>query len=115
VYAGFNVVSVGANGVASGGGQGHAVVRRVLTDIPVVAIGGSSSGSFNSNSNANLSFKVTDQQAADLAFASQNGTLWLGLEPAAGLKTSRPTVVTMETLLLGVPPVAVLHSLGGRH
>jgi Flp pilus assembly protein CpaB len=108
VYGGFNVSSVG-----SGGGS-QPVVRRILTNVPVVAIGGSTSGAFAS-SNTNLSFKVTDQQAADLAFATQNGTLWLGLEPSAGLKTSRPTVVTMQTLLLGVPPVAVLRSLGGRH
>jgi Flp pilus assembly protein CpaB len=113
VYGGFNVSSVGPNGLASGGGS-RPVVRRILTDVPVVAIGGSTTGAFAS-SNTNLSFKVTDQQAADLAFASQNGTLWLGLEPSAGLKSSRPSVVTMETLLLGVPPSTVLRSLGGRH
>jgi len=113
VYGGFNVSSVGPNGLAAGGGS-RPVVRRILTDVPVVAIGGSTSGAFAS-SNTNLSFKVTDQEAADLAFASQNGTLWLGLEPSAGLKSSRPSVVTMETLLLGVPPSTVLRSLGGRH
>jgi Flp pilus assembly protein CpaB len=113
VYGGFNVSSVGPNGLAAGGGS-RPVVRRILTNVPVVAIGGSTTGAFAS-SNTNLSFKVTDQQAADLAFASQNGTLWLGLEPSAGLKSSRPSVVTMETLLLGVPPSTVLRSLGGRH
>lgn len=113
VYGGFNVSSVGPNGLAAGGGS-RPVVRRILTNVPVVAIGGSATGAFAS-SNTNLSFKVTDQQAADLAFASQNGTLWLGLEPSAGLKSSRPSVVTMETLLLGVPPSTVLRSLGGRH
>lgn len=113
VYGGFNVSSVGPNGLAAGGGN-RPVVRRILTDVPVVAVGGSTTGAFAS-SNTNLSFKVTDQQAADLAFASQNGTLWLGLEPSAGLKSSRPSVVTMETLLLGVPPSTVLRSLGGRH
>ena len=113
VYGGFNVSSVGPNGLAAGGGS-RPVVRRILTDVPVVAIGGSTTGAF-ATSSTNLSFKVTDQQAADLAFASQNGTLWLGLEPSAGLKSSRPSVVTMETLLLGVPPSTVLRSLGGRH
>ena len=57
---------------------------------------------------------MTDQQAAELAFTTQNGTLWLGLEPAAGLKSSRPSIVTVETLLLGVPGIKVVHSLGGR-
>ena len=113
VYGGFNVSAAGPNGLAAGGGS-RPVVRRILTNVPVVAIGGSTSGSFSTTS-TNLSFKVTDQQAADLAFASQNGTLWLGLEPSAGVKSSRPSVVTMETLLLGVPPSTVLRSLGGRH
>jgi Flp pilus assembly protein CpaB len=112
VYGGFNVSAVGPNGLATGGSR--PVVRRILTNVPVVEIGGSSTGAFASSS-TNLSFKVTDQQAADLAFASQNGTLWLGLEPSAGVKSSRPSVVTMETLLLGVPPSTVLRSLGGRH
>jgi Flp pilus assembly protein CpaB len=113
VYGGFNVSAAGPSGLASGGGS-RPVVRRILTNVPVVAIGGSTSGSFSTTA-TNLSFKVTDQEAADLAFASQNGTLWLGLEPSAGVKSSRPSVVTMETLLLGVPPSTVLRSLGGRH
>jgi Flp pilus assembly protein CpaB len=112
VYAGFNVSPVGPNGLAAGGGS-RPVIRRILTDVPVVEIGGKTTGVFASG-NANLSFKVTDQQAADLAFASQNGTLWLGLRPSTGAKSSPPNIVSMETLLLGVPPHTVLRSLGGR-
>ena len=112
VYAGFNVSPVGPTGLSGGGGS-HAVIRRILTNVPVVAIGGKTSGMFASGS-GNLSFKVSDQQAAELAFASQNGTLWLGLRPATGAKSSPPSLVTIETLLLGVPPQVVMHSLGGR-
>jgi Flp pilus assembly protein CpaB len=113
VYVGFNVVPVGPNGVELAGGQSRPVVRRVLTDIPVVGVGGRTSGVLSS-SNANISFKVTDQQAADLAFASANGQIWLGLRPSAGAKSSPPSIVSMETLLLGVPPKAILQSLGAR-
>src|SRR5207248_3316279 len=45
VYGGFNVSSVGPNGLAAGGGS-RPVVRRILTDVPVVAIGGSTTGAF---------------------------------------------------------------------
>ena len=113
VYVGFNVVPVARNGLALPGGQSRPVVRRVLTDIPVVGVGGKTSGVLASG-NANISFKVTDQEAADLEFASQNGTLWLALRPSAGAKTSPPSIVSMETLLLGVPSHAVLRSLGAR-
>lgn len=113
VYAAFSVSQVGPTGLSAGGGSGHPVLRRILTGAPVVAIGGKTSGAFASSS-ANLSFKVTDQQAAELAFATQNGTLWLGLRPSTGAKSSPPSIVTIETLLLGVPAQKVFHSLGGR-
>jgi Flp pilus assembly protein CpaB len=112
VYAGFNVSQVGPNGLAAGGG-GRPIIRRILTNVPVVGVGGNTSGTFAASS-ANLSFRVSDQQAADLAFASQNGTLWLSLRPSTGAKTSPPNIVSMETLLLGIPAHTVLHSLGGR-
>jgi Flp pilus assembly protein CpaB len=113
VYVGFNVVPIGRNGLAVPGGQSRPVVRRVLSDITVVGVGGKTSGVLASG-NADISFKVTDDQAAELQFASENGTLWLALRPSAGAKTSPPNIVSMETLLLGVPSHAVLRSLGAR-
>jgi Flp pilus assembly protein CpaB len=114
VYVGFNIVPIGPSGVALGGGQAKAVVRRVLTDIPVVAVAGKTSGVVASGSGDTISFKVSDQQAADLDFASQNGVMWLALRPASGAKSTPPSVVSMETLLLGVPPKVILKSLGAR-
>lgn len=95
------------------GGQSRAVVRRVLEDITVVGVGGKTSGVLASG-NADISFRVTDDQAAELQFAAQNGTLWLALRPSAGAKSSPPSIVSMETLLLGVPPKTILNSLGAR-
>ena len=112
VYAGFNVSQVGPNGLSTGGGS-KPVIRRILTNVPVVAVGGKASGAF-ATSSTNLSFRVSDQDAAELAFATQNGTLWLGLRPSTGATSSPPNIVSIETLLLGVPAHTVLHSLGGR-
>jgi hypothetical protein len=36
------------------------------------------------------------------------------LRPGAGAKAVTPGIVTVETMLLGVPPVQVLRSVGGR-
>lgn len=113
VYVGFNVVPVSPGGVAVAGGQSRPVVRRILTDVTVVGQGGKTSGVLASG-NGSISFKVTDDQAAELQFAAQNGTLWLALRPSVGAKTSPPSIVSMETLLLGVPSHAVLRSLGAR-
>lgn len=113
VYVGFNVVPIGPNGAALAGGVSRPIVRRVMTDIPVVSVGGKSTGVFASG-NANIAFKVTDQQAAELAFASANGQIWLALRPSAGAASSPPNIVSMETLLLGVSPKVVMQSLGAR-
>jgi Flp pilus assembly protein CpaB len=94
------------------GGQSRPVLRLIMGDIPVVAIG-STSGGLSASKATNISLQVNDQQAADLAFASDNGKVWLALRPSAGAKADPPRIVTAETLLLGVRPVTALRSLGG--
>lgn len=111
VYAGFNVVPLRPDGTPLNGGQTRAVLRLIVPNVPVVAIGAKSG---MGTSTSNISLRVTDVQAADVAFASDNGKLWLALRPADGGTASRPQIVTVESLLLGVRPVNVIRSLGGR-
>ena len=110
IYAGFNVIPLGADGKPINGGQARPMLRLILADVPVVAVGDKGSG----NGSTNVSLAVDDVKAAQLAFASDNGKLWLALRPSAGAKASRPGIVTVETMLLGVPPVQILKSVGGR-
>lgn len=110
IYAGFNVIPLGADGRPIDGGQARPVLRLILSDVPVLAIGEKARGAGTTN----VSLGVDDLDAAQLAFASDNGKLWLALRPSAGAKPSRPGIVTVETMLLGVPPVQMLKSLGGR-
>lgn len=109
VYAGFNVIPLGPDGKPIDGGQPRPMLRLILSDVPVLALGEKASGG-----TTNVSLGVDDLKAAQLAFASDNGKLWLALRPSAGAKASRPGIVTVETLLLGVPPVQILKALGGR-
>ena len=104
VYAIFNLISVSANGAPVSGGVAHTVLRMIMSNVDVDSIG----------KNGDLNFKVTDTQATKLAFASDNGKLWLALRPAAGAKTAPPSIVTAETLMLGVKPQIVYSSLGVR-
>jgi hypothetical protein len=46
-------------------------------------------------------------QAAAIAFAADNGKVWLVLRPPTGARPVRPGLVTVGTVLLGVPPVQV--------
>lgn len=110
IYAGFNVLPLGPNGKPLDGGQARAVLRLIMADVPVLAVAEST----RSGGTTNVSLGVDDVKAADLAFAAENGKVWLALRPSAGAAPSRPRLVTIETLLLGVPPVNALRSLGGR-
>lgn len=113
VYADFNVVGVGPNGQPLNGGQSRAVLRLIAQNVEVVKIG-SNSGVASASKTNSISVKVNDRQAGNIAFASDNGKVWLSLRPAAGAKPSAKPLVSGETLLLGVPPIVVLHSMGGR-
>jgi Flp pilus assembly protein CpaB len=110
VYAGFNIIPLTPDGRPASGGQARPVLRLILSNVPVLSVGKAA----GSTSTTNVSLRVDDRQAAELAFASDNGKVWLSLRPAVGAEGSPPAVVTAETLLLGIPPVTVVHALGGR-
>jgi Flp pilus assembly protein CpaB len=44
-------------------------------------------------------------KTAELAWASDNGKIWLVLRPASGAKPVKPGLVTMQQLLIGARPV----------
>jgi Flp pilus assembly protein CpaB len=112
IYVGFNVSPVGPTGTPTGG-ETRPVLRLAMQDVRVVSVG-SPKGGIGGASGPGVSLRVNDSEAAKLAFASDNGKIWLVLRPSSGAKPSRLDIVTAETILLGVPPVAVLKSLGGR-
>lgn len=116
VYAGFNVVSISATGVPLSGGQGQAALRQIMQNVPVLAVSTGKAGGLGSSSagGSNVTLKVSGEQAAELAFASDNGKIWLSLRPSAGAASIKPGIVTAETLLLGIPPVTVRHSVRGQ-
>ena len=111
VYAGFNIIPLRADGLPVAGAQTRPVLRRIIANVPVVRVGDSKGVG---SGTATVSVRVSDEDAAKLAFASDNGKVWLALRPSAGAKASPPRIVTVETLLLGVPPVQAIRTLGAR-
>jgi Flp pilus assembly protein CpaB len=112
VLAGFNVIPLNADGTPVTGGQSRPVLRRILTDVPVIDVGGKTGGLGSTTTKVVL--RMTDVEAAKLAFASDNGKIWLSLRPGAGAESSEPSLITLETMLLGVPSINVLQSLRGH-
>lgn len=113
VYAGFNVSPVDATGHTISTGQAQPVLRLIMQNVTVLGISGKSGGFSGSNA-SNVTLRTTPYQAEELAFTSDNGKVWLVLRPPTGARPSPPTLITAESVLLGIPPVKVLHSFGGR-
>jgi Flp pilus assembly protein CpaB len=113
VYAGFNVIPLGPGGVPIGGGQARPMLRLVMQDVPVTSVEKASTG-VGASATTNVTLRATNEQAEKLAFGSDNGKIWLVLRPAAGAKRAKPGLVTVETMLLGIPPITVIHSFGGH-
>jgi hypothetical protein len=57
---------------------------------------------------------VKAEQAANLAYASDVGTLWFTLRPRTGAKQTPATFVTKDTQVLRVGSGQALTSCGGR-
>jgi Flp pilus assembly protein CpaB len=113
VYGGFSVVPIGPNGLPLTSGQAHPVLKLLMQNVAVADLKRPGSG-VGTTGTSTVSLRVNDQQAAELAFASDNGKVWLSLRPATGAKASRPSLVTLETLLLGIHPVVIERALGGH-
>lgn len=112
VMAAFNVRTLRADGSPVSGGESRAILKRIGTDVPIVQIAGKAGGL--GSSTTKVLVRVSDKLAADIAFAAENGKVWLTMRPGAGAESSPADLVTAETLLLGVPPIVVLRSLRGR-
>lgn len=102
VLAGFNVLAGGA------GAQGRPVVKVMMQNALVLdAPADTGAGVGTANQTANVVLRVTRDQAAEIAWAVDNGKVWVVLRPRAGAPPRRPGVVTAESVLLGTRPVAV--------
>ena len=103
VFAGFDVQP-------SGTGQSRPVLRVLLQDVQVLeAPGADKQGGIGGGgmSTKNLVLKVPEQDAPELAFASDNGKLWITMRPPAGARQHTPSLVTLDRLLLGMRPIPV--------
>lgn len=115
VYVGFNVTPVDTAGRPTGG-QGQPVLRLVVQNAPVLAIEAKKSSTLSSSASQQnrVTLRVNPTQAGALAFAADNGKVWLVLRPPGSPPTKATSIIAAPTVLLGIPPVQVLRQLGGR-
>src|SRR5919198_6422330 len=87
-------VYVGLNQAGLGGSV--PIIKRLIDNALVLGTPGAGASS------GNVVLRAKGPQAAELAFAADNGKLWLVLRPASGSKNVKPGLVTAGRLLLGV-------------
>lgn len=94
VWAGFNTNS------------GIPFVGLLASDVLVLgapaSVGGGLGGGGGSG---NVVLQVSAQQAAKVAFSSDNGHIWLVLRPQVGAVSTRPNVVTIANAVVGLRPI----------
>ena len=88
------------------GTGGQPIIKLLMRDVPILRapIGGSGAAG---SSGGEIVVKVRDDKAAQLAYAADNGTLWLMLRPQAGATNTPIPLVTMGTVILGKQPIQV--------
>ena len=87
-----------------GGGAAGPSIRTLLQNVQVLgAPGGGGGGGIGGGGGGggNIILKVSDQAAARLAFAADNGKVWIVLRPPAGAKQSPPASVTAASVSAG--------------
>lgn len=103
-------VIAGFNSTSAESGMGSTFVRVLLQDVLVLhapeqaqgaAVGG------GDNAKKTLVLRMTDEQAVRVAFARDNGEIWVVLRPRAGVQQSKPSLATIETMLLGMKPMRI--------
>jgi len=104
VTAGSHVDVIAGFNAQNGSGNSRPVMRTLARDLSVLKV--EKEGSGNSR-DTNVTLRASATMATEIAFAAENGKVWLVLRPAAGAKDVEPRIVTAEALLFGVKPLQV--------
>ena len=79
-----------------------AVVRTLMQNVLVLAAPKTDlAGATDSAKTGNITLRVSDRQAAALAYAADNGKIWFTLRPPAGASEQSPATVDMGSVLNG--------------
>jgi Flp pilus assembly protein CpaB len=93
----------------NGTGRSEPALRLLMSNVQVLQAGAATSGGLGASQNptssfSNVTLNVVDSQAPALAYASDNGKVWLVLRPANAASATQSSAITAQSLLLGSKP-----------
>lgn len=102
VFAGFLVQP-------DGGARSRPVLRVLFQNVEVLkappVTDKANKGLNQQNQTQNVVLRVSDSQAVELAFSSDNGKVWIALRPQVGATQKPPSATNLDRLLLGMDPI----------
>jgi Flp pilus assembly protein CpaB len=104
IQGGDHVDVLGIFSGGSAGADGGPFMRTLLQNIVVITPPGAAAGGVGEpGGGSTVVLRVNPQQAARLALAAENASIWLVLRPRAGAKASVPPLLTLESIVQGRP------------
>lgn len=79
-----------------GGGGGRGSVSTLLQDVLVLSVPGTAAGGGvgASSNSSNIVLRVSEHDAAGVAYAADNGKVWIVLRPPLGARQSQPSATS---------------------
>lgn len=105
VHGGDRVDVLSGFNVQARSGRSHPVMTILARNVVVLKApkGGSTS---SAGASKTVTLRVNDTTAAKIAFAAEEGKVWVVLRPPTGAQDSKTRIVSLQSLLLGLKPVA---------
>jgi pilus assembly protein CpaB len=103
-------VLAGFSSVSGTSGAGRPQLRTLVENVLVLKAPSSSSSTKSGQSTESVTLRVGATDATKLAFASDNGKVWIVLRPPTGGTNPTPASVNLDSLLSGSPSI----STGGK-
>jgi Flp pilus assembly protein CpaB len=113
VIAGFSVRPVDRYGNPVGSGDARPLMRLLAENLVVLRVP-SGGGGIGADSSKRVVVQAPTKIAEEIAFASDNGAVWVLLRPATGARPSYDRVISLETTLLHLDPKVIVRSFGGQ-
>jgi Flp pilus assembly protein CpaB len=101
IRAGDRVDVLGSFTSATGRSGDNPILRTLMQNVLVLQVPNSGDGITSGDGHSNVMLRVSDRQAAALAFAADNGKIWLTLRAPAGASQQKASVVDLSGVVSG--------------